>query len=238
MARMLVTLDGRTEANGSPLLMHNERLADPLDPFSLEIAKISKKRGKTEVDHLEIALLEFVGGMYHDGAEEWLRQSRDIADALFIKDPTVQATRADGPYIPGWHVIRCIQNAGKQHKLGASVLRGVTPVTEKAPVQYEGPTEIDELWRAGTFALRKSVGVQSSRTMRTRPVFMDWQLEVEIEVDLTVLDPEKLNQLAQEAGRYQGIGDYRPLYGRFLGSAKLVTQTAKSKASANAGGDK
>ena len=198
MARMIVSLDGRTAANGAPLLMHNERLADPLDPFSLEIAKISKKRGKTEADHLEIARLEFAGGMYHD--EEV------------------------GPYIPGWHVIRCIQNAGKQHKLGASVLRGVTPVSMKAPVEYAGPRDIESMWKAGTFALRKSVGISSARTMRTRPVFEEWQLRVEIEIDLNVLDPEKIDQLAEEAGRYQGLGDYRPIYGRFAGSAALVKQ--------------
>jgi len=196
MARMLVALDGHSEVNGSPLLMHNERLADPLNEFSLEIGKISKKRGKTEADHLEIARLEFAGGMYHDD---------DI-----------------GPYIPGWHVVRCLQNAGKRHKLGASVLRGVTPVTDKAPVQYDGPREIKAMWENGEFALRKAVGIGSARTMRTRPVFVDWKLDVTIEVDLTVLDPEKLNQLAQEAGRYEGIGDYRPLYGRFLGTAELV----------------
>jgi hypothetical protein len=208
MARMLVTLDGRSESNGTPLLMHNERLADPLDPYALEIAKISKKRGKTEQDHLEIARLEFVGGLYHD-------------DDL-------------GPYIPGWHVIRCIQNAGKQHKLGASVLRGVVPATEKAPVQYDGPRDIEAMWKDGRFALRKSVGIGSSRTMRTRPLFTEWTLAVEIEVDLRILDPEKINQLAEEAGRYQALGDYRPVYGRFLGAAKLVepAKAAREKAMA------
>lgn len=204
MARMIVTLDGRTEVNGSPLLMHNERLADPLDPIALEIGKISKKRGKTEADHLAIARLEFAGGMYHN-------------DDL-------------GPVIPGWHVVRCLQNAGKQHKLGASVLRGVTPVSMEAPVQYDGPREIAAMWEDGRFALRKSVGIGGSRTMRTRPVFVDWKLDVELEVDLTVLDPEKINQLAEEAGRYQGIGDYRPLYGRFLGVAVLGTLTKAATA--------
>lgn len=196
MARMIVSLDGTTASNGTPLLMHNERLADPLNQYALEIGKISKKRGKTETDHLEIARLEFEGGMYHD-------------DTL-------------GPHIPVWHVVRCIQNAGKQHKLGASVLRGVVPAIEKAPVQYDGPREIQAMWEDGRFALRKSVGIGSSRTMRTRPVFTDWTLEAEIEVDLSVLDPDKINQLVEEAGRYQGLGDYRPVYGRFHGSAILA----------------
>ena len=203
MARMRVILDGRATANGSPLLMHNERLADPLNEYALEIGKISKKRGKTEADHLEIARLEFVGGMYYD-------------DEL-------------GPYIPVWNIVRSIQNAGKQHKLGATVLRGVVPATEKTPVIYDGPRDIEAMWEAGTFALRKSVGIGSSRTMRTRPVFTDWRIEAEIEVDLTQLDFEKINQLIFEAGKYQGLGDNRPVFGRFHGHAVEVKTPAAEK---------
>lgn len=206
MARMKVILDGSADNNGSPLLMHNERLADPLNEFSLEIGKISKKRGKTETDHLEIARLEFVGGMYYD----------DI----------------DGPVMPVWNIVRCIQNAGKRHKLGASVLRGVIPATQTTPVIYDGPRDIEAMWEDGTFALRKSVGIGSARTMRTRPVFTDWKIEALIEVDLTVLDPEKINQLVEEAGRYEGLGDNRPVYGRFLGRAELVPEPKVAKAAA------
>jgi hypothetical protein len=200
---MRVILDGRAASNGSPLLMHNERLADPLNEFALEIGKLSRKRGKTETDHLAIARLEFVGGLYYD--------------------------ENDGPVMPVWNIVRCIQNAGKQHKLGASVLRGVIPATETTPVIYEGPRDIEGMWEAGTFALRKSVGIGSSRTMRTRPVFTDWRIEALIEVDLRILDPEKINQLVEEAGRYQGLGDNRPVYGRFLGQAVLVAEEKPAK---------
>lgn len=223
MARMLVTLDGRGAVGGCPLVQHNERLADPLNPFALAIGKISKKRGKAEADHLEVALLEFVGGMYHDGGEDWLKASGQAVPEV----PFLQAvgTPMNRPYLPTWHVIRSIQNAGKQLKLGAAVLRGVTAVGDgKAPIQYDGPTEIDELWRAGTFALRKSVGVSSSRVMRTRPVFQEWLVEAEIEVDLNILDPHRINQLAGDAGRYHAVGDYRPVYGRFAGSAVLLDE--------------
>lgn len=231
MARMLVTLDGRTESKGSPVVMHNPRLADPLDPFSREIAKISKKRGKTEADHLEIALLEFVGGLYHDGADEWLRQNKQVEEILLLSDPTVNGSEAVGPYIPGEVVLRSIQAAARQHKLGKAIERGFSPVTLKAPLQYEGPREPDALWREGRFALRKSVGIQSSRTIRTRPVFLDWQLECEFEIDLNIIDPDKINQFAQESGRYFGIGDYRSGgYGRSLGMAIVVSETSKTKA--------
>ena len=134
------------------------------------------------------------------------------------------------PYLPTWHVIRAIQNAGKQLKLGAAVLRGVTAVGDgKAPIQYDGPVEFDEMWRAGTFALRKSVGVSSSRVMRTRPVYQEWLVEAEIEVNLNILDPHRIDQLAGDAGRYHAVGDYRPVYGRFGGSAVLIEEPKLAK---------
>ena len=50
MARIRVTLDGATAVNGASLLMHNERLADPLDQYTRWLAELSKKRSKTERD--------------------------------------------------------------------------------------------------------------------------------------------------------------------------------------------
>lgn len=227
MARMLVSLDGSTDVNGSPLLMHNERLADPLNPFSVELAKLTKQRNKSEAVHLEIALIEWHGCMYNDATDDWLAQRPGVADPIFA---TVIGEKVDVPYVPGWWVVRSIQEAAKRHKFGKLVIESVTPITFKAPLIYAGPTDLSEMWQDGSFALRKAVGVGSSRTMRTRPVFVDWKVEVELEVDLGLVDAEKIDQFVQEAGRYKGIGDYRAVYGHFAGSAVLIDQAeAKGK---------
>lgn len=196
MARIVVTLDGHSDKGGTPLVCHNERLADPLDPISKEIAKISGLRKKTEANHLEIARLEFAGGLYHD---------EDL-----------------GPYIPTWNIIRSIQEAGKQQKLGAAVLRALVPGAEKAAIQYDGPRDIGAMWEDGRFVLRKGVGISGRRVMRTRPVFVDWVVEADLELDIAVLNPDKIDQLALAAGKYEGLGDNRPQYGRFRGSAELA----------------
>lgn len=47
----------------APLLMHNGRLADPLDPHSKALADAARRRGKIEADHLEIARLEFLDSL-------------------------------------------------------------------------------------------------------------------------------------------------------------------------------
>lgn len=189
--KVILNLDGRTASGGAPLVMHNERLADPLDETVRAIAAISKKRNKTEADHMEIARLEFGGGLYTNG---------------------------NGPCLPAWNILRCLQDGAKRHKRGADVLRGVYPIIDHADVQYDGPRDTEELWHDGAFALRKTVGIQRSRTMRTRPIFTDWQAELTVEVDATVFDVDTLKVCWADAGRYAGIGEMRPVYGRFVGS--------------------
>lgn len=196
-------LDGRTESGGSALIMHSERLADPLDDFTKAIAAISKKRGKTEADHLEIARLEFLGGLY-----------TDPAICYPLTDDKVSIA------IPAWNVLRCLQDGGKRHKRGADVPRGIYPLAEFAPLSYDGPSQPEALWKDGGFSLRKSVGVQRSRTMRTRPIFTDWQVSLAIEVDAKVFDVHALEAIWRDAGTYAGLGDMRPVYGRFVGTVQ------------------
>jgi len=46
-----------------PLLMHNSRLASPLDKYSKELKSISGKRKKTDEDHELMALIEARGSL-------------------------------------------------------------------------------------------------------------------------------------------------------------------------------
>lgn len=182
----------------SALVMHNERLADPLDSFTQAIAGLSKKRGKTRADHEDIARLEFLGGLYTNPRTDY---------PLNGSKPQ--------PCVPAWNVLRCLQDGGRRHKRGMDVPRGVYPLSEYAELIYDGPTDPEKLWQAGGFALRKSVGVQRSRTMRTRPMFTDWKASLPIEVDATVFDLHTLEAIWKDAGVYAGLGEMRPVYGRF-----------------------
>ncbi len=192
---LMLHLDGRSDAGGSPLLMHNERLADPLDEWTRKLAAVTGKRKKTDADHMEIGRIEFNGGLYTNG---------------------------NGPCLPGWNILRCLQDGATRSKRGRDVLRGVYPGAETADVIYEGPREVDALWKNGTFHLRKTVGVQRSRTMRTRPLFTEWQVALPITVDPTVFDLDSLRPIWRDAGVYAGIGDMRPVYGRFKGTIEEI----------------
>lgn len=195
---VVLRLDGR---KGQGILMHNERLSDPLDPLARELKEISSKRNKTDADHLEMGRREFMGGLYLD---------------------------ENGPCIPSWNIIRCLQDGAKRHKLGKDVLRGVLPKTETATLSYEGPRNPDDLWKErDVFSIRKGVGVAQKKVMRTRPFFKNWGTELLVEVDPEVFDLDALQKCWTAAGLYSGIGDMRPVYGRFEATAIPLTKWLK-----------
>lgn len=199
-----VTLHAEGDA---ALVLHNERLADPLDPITRALQAYTAKRKKTEADHMEIGRLEFMGGLYLSGPAE-LKEDHLI--------PGVGAV----PCIPAWNVLRCLQDGARRHKRGVDIPRGIHPLVEYATLHYDGPTDPQELWETGEFALRKTVGVQRARTVRTRPMFQPWAVDLAIEVDPVVFDLDTLAILWAEAGRYAGIGEMRPVYGRFKGTIR------------------
>lgn len=201
--------DGRTASGGTPYVMHNERLADPLDTCTQSIAGVSKKKNKTLADHEEIARREFLGGLYTDPVIE-------------LDDKGQLTSNSQRVVVPAWNVLRCLQEAATRQKRGRDVLRGVQPLTVQASLVYDGPHAPDELWKAGQFSLRKTVGVQRARTVRTRPMFNDWQADLMIEVDVNVFDVHTLRVAWADAGRYVGLGEMRPVYGRFLGTLAVV----------------
>jgi hypothetical protein len=198
----------RLQATGiTPLVLHNERLADPLDEFTRAIGAISKKRNKAEEDHRNIGRLEFLGGLY--------------------TEPPLEPNPNGHKYkigVPGWNVLRCLQDGAKRQKRGADVPRGVHLLPDNfAVLKYEGPDSPEEMWKEGPrFALRKTVGIQRSRTMRTRPIFTDWEFELDVEIDPTIFDLHVLQTAWTDAGRYYGLGEMRPIYGRFHGEVEVL----------------
>jgi hypothetical protein len=207
--------DGRTASRGTAMVCHNERLADPLDSITQALAEITGKRKKAIEDHQEIARREFFGGLYTDPVYEWpLPPDLEVIVGL-----------------PAWNVLRCLQEGAKRHKRGPDILRGVSPIVDFAPVTFEhpvtgarmgGPINPQDLWREGQFSLRKSVGVQRSRTMRTRPIFREWELELDVEVDPTVLDVHTIRFMWTDAGKYAGLGEMRPVYGKFNATVEVL----------------
>ena len=105
------------------------------------------------------------------------------------------------------------------NKKGKDTLRTTLVTDEKTKLEYPGPRTQEALWADRKFRDVRSVRVGTSRIMRYRPKFRDWSLEFELTFDPNMMEADILIQSAENAGRYIGLGDYRPekggLFGRF-----------------------
>jgi hypothetical protein len=176
-----------------PLLLHNERLASPLNSYSRRLAELTVVRNKTEEQLWQIARLQFEGGLYFD---EQL-----------------------GPYVPANQLRKSLITGARHFRAGKQVERGVAISDFMLPIAYDGPRDIEGLWGGGTspFVDLRSVRVAGSggRIDRCRPIFREWVIEAEVILDPEAIDPAKFAEAARWAGEMEGIGDYREMYGRF-----------------------
>jgi len=62
---------------------------------------------------------------------------------------------------------------------------------------------------------RRLVRVNNSGVERLRPMLKNWSLEFCIDIQDDQISVDTVKQILEHAGRYIGIGDYRPKYGRF-----------------------
>jgi hypothetical protein len=169
--------------------MHRGGLADPLDTFAQSIKKISGKRNKTDADYAEIARLEWYGGLYVD------EQQR----------PCLPAEVVEGTLI----------NAAKKIKRGMQAKAGLL-CPSSFPLIYNGPISIDDLWLDIRFRLRSPVIVQRNRVMRTRPMFPEWSVTIDVHYDPSLLNESEVHEIVNRAGEEVGFGDWRPKFGRFV----------------------
>ena len=185
----------------SPLLCHNGQTADPRNIYSKAIKAISGKRKKTDSDYDEMARLEWLAGLYR------------FRDGLVIPDYVLESVFING---------------AKKSKRGPQAKCGLF-FTDHAALDFEGkPEEINdeslsELFNSGDYTHTVGVRVGMSKVMRTRPIFRSWSCKAPVQYDPDVLNERDLQEIAVDAGRLVGIGDWRPKHGRFTAEVETVS---------------
>ena len=189
----------KVKLNGiSPMMMHNNQSCNPLNPFAKKMKAITSKRKKTDEDFEELSKIEWEASLYFN--------------------PEI------GPFVPSINVEGMLRDAAKKLKKGTDVKQSVRVFPFEIPLQYKGPRDMDGLKKiafAGEkvngedFLDMRSVKVQQSTIMRTRPRFNKWAVEFEIEADDTIFNEDNIIHILKIAGTKICLSDYRPRYGAF-----------------------
>jgi hypothetical protein len=146
-------------------------------------------------------------------------------------------TDGDLIVIPSLNVKAMLRNAGRNYRIpqrkatyGAYIRAGIdvepspyipllNPRTGKPYKVSEKPWKIDI----------RPVVVQQSRILRARPRFDEWALEFRIvNLDPSLLKREMIQKILVDAGKYYGLGDYRPEFGLFKVERFKVVETLRS----------
>ena len=114
--------------------------------------------------------------------------------------------------IPAINIKAMLRDAGRNYRIrgrkstyGAMIKAGLDIEPDFIPIR---PQE----W---TVDIRPVV-VQRQRILRARPRFDRWELEfVIVNKDPTILQREMIKRILEDAGKWYGLGDFRPEFGLF-----------------------
>lgn len=164
---------------------------------------ISGKRKKVDADYDEMARLEWLAGLYLAN------------DDLIIPDFVIESTMING---------------AKKSKRGPQAKCGLF-FTEHASLEFAGKPDIisdqtlAEMFASGDFTHTIGVKVGMAKVMRTRPMFRHWSFKAIAQYDPDVLNLRDVEEIASDAGKLVGLGDWRPKHGRFEAEVLPVTAT-------------
>jgi len=173
----------------APLLLHNARLANPLDPITQKMKSLHSVRKKTDETRADVARLEWEGSLY-------------VNDKGRV-------------CIPGENIESMIIEAAKKDKLGKQAKAAII-VDGLFELRFPDATKsIANLWHIEKYRDVRSVKVQQARIMRCRPIFREWSLDIIVSYLPTLMNRDEVVKAIKTAGVQCGLGDYRPRFGRF-----------------------
>jgi len=129
------------------------------------------------------------------------------AESYLYKDPEGKIV------IPSVNVKACIREAGRNYRISGRKTTFASMV--KAGIEIK-PFPYIPLIHNGWVVDIRPVVVQRNRILRARPRFDNWALEFQIvNNDPTIIHMDTLKRILEDAGKYYGLGDFRPEYGTF-----------------------
>jgi hypothetical protein len=133
-------------------------------------------------------------------------------------------TDGDLIVIPSLNVKAMLRDAGRNYKIpqrqatyGAYIKAGIDiEPSPNIPLLNPRTNQPYKVSRREWVVDIRPVVIQRSRILRARPKFNEWALEFRIlNLDPGLLKADILKQILVDAGRFYGLGDFRPEFGRF-----------------------
>ncbi len=194
----------------SPLIIHNGRTGNPLDPFTKRLKSLTSKRNKTDEDYEAILELAWEAALYFD-------------DEI-------------GLYMPTENVYAGLLAAAKKHKFGPKVSAISFPVNvgKGFPILTEGHLSFEALKADKENRYIRMVTIQKAKTVSCRPKFDKWKIDFEFEFDPTMFDPNELKTMIYTMTTRIGFGVWRPnspkpgTFGKFKVN-EIVWETSKGE---------
>jgi len=120
--------------------------------------------------------------------------------------------------VPSLNVLATLRNAAKDFKVpgkgkknfSSYIMAGIDISPLFIPLDLDGANP-DESWQIDI----RPVVIKGSRVMKARPRFDNWALNFTMTILDPIIRPEDMNAILDSAGKYVGLLDYRPLFGKF-----------------------
>jgi len=190
----------------SPLLLSNNLCSDPLSQAAKDKKHFTKKNKKADEDHMNLRLIDWVHSGY------W-----SIPGTILIDDVenSVSFEGFANLTLPSQNFARCLRNGATAFRLGKETTRAL--IVENEPlIEYDGPKQAQQMLADHKFIHTSPVVRKGVTNWITRLVIPQWKVDYQVTVDDERISVDDLHRIAGAAGRFEGLGTWRPRYGRFV----------------------
>ena len=149
----------------------------------------------------------------YDTAEKEKKSTRKAGSVDYSKEVEKAVYRDEKGvvYQPASHIEGALMKAAVNFQIAGKGKKTYKDLTKMVIVE---PFAIPHL--QGKFEIdKRPVVINRARIIRCRPRFDKWSLKFTMMVQEEQLPIEVLQEILEYAGRYIGVGDYRPRFGRF-----------------------
>lgn len=173
-----------------------------------------------KIDVKVIGIAPLLMNKFTEAKPEESKRGKKVYDATEEAEKKTYRTEDGKLYLPNTHFKASMVKASADFKMtGRKTYKDYV----KAGVFI--PTEQIILDQQDYEIHAEPVVIQRARVMSWRPKFKQWSCTFTIDIVDEMINQTTLREILEMAGKYKGVGDYRPEYGRFqIESWKVVKE--------------